>query len=279
VKVLAHCLLEPGLAGAPPGERFQFVRHGYFIADEADSRPGRLVFNRIIELRDTYKADKGAASPGSPSGARKPAGRTVDAKPGPSVAAGTISDERVRARAGNAGLARRYEEYVGSLGLSPELADVLTGDAAVADFFDAAFAAYGNARSIANWIANDLLGELKGGAIDALPFGGGELAELVKLVDERAVTGNAARTVLAEMIAGGGKPREIAARLGLDQAVSESELGNAIDTVLAGLPDKVEQYRAGKTSLLGLFMGLVMRSTGGKASPQAVQDLLKRKLG
>jgi glutaminyl-tRNA synthetase len=57
-EVLRGCLVEPALASAAPGDRFQFVRHGYFIADEADSRPGAPVFNRIVGLRDTYKAGK-----------------------------------------------------------------------------------------------------------------------------------------------------------------------------------------------------------------------------
>ncbi|NJD62641.1 MAG: glutamine--tRNA ligase, partial [Deltaproteobacteria bacterium] len=52
--VLRGCLVEPGLSGAPPGERFQFLRHGYFITDAVDSKPGALVFNRVVGLRDTY---------------------------------------------------------------------------------------------------------------------------------------------------------------------------------------------------------------------------------
>ena len=64
VEVLRGCLVEPALASAAPGDRFQFVRHGYFIADEADSKPGAPVFNRIIALKDTYKPNR----PVSPSG-------------------------------------------------------------------------------------------------------------------------------------------------------------------------------------------------------------------
>jgi glutaminyl-tRNA synthetase len=61
VEVLRGCLVEPALASAAPGDRFQFVRHGYFIADEVDSKPGASIFNRIVELRDTYKAGKARA--------------------------------------------------------------------------------------------------------------------------------------------------------------------------------------------------------------------------
>ena len=61
VEGLRGCLVEPALASAAPGDRFQFVRHGYFIADEVDSKPGAPVFNRIVGLRDTYKAGKARA--------------------------------------------------------------------------------------------------------------------------------------------------------------------------------------------------------------------------
>jgi glutaminyl-tRNA synthetase len=265
VEILRGCLTEPGLADMPPGERFQFMRHGYFIADAVDSKPGALVFNRIIELRDTY------------SGAR-PAPRAGKPKDTPAAAAGTISDERARARAANASLSLRQDGYIKALGLTPDLADVLTGDASVADFFDAAVAVYPGARAIANWMANDVLRELKGRRIDELPFTAAELAELVQLVEIQVISTAAAKTVFGEMMAGGGNPRKIVARLGLDHAVSAGELSAAVDAVLGGMPDKVEQYRTGKISLLGLFTGQVMKATGGKASPQTVQELLRKKL-
>ena len=279
VEILRGCLLEPGLADTPLGERFQFVRHGYFIADAVDSRPGAPVFNRIIELRDTYKSDKGIDTPRGITSGTKPARRAEKAKDTPAVAAGTISDERSRARAANASLSRRYDDYIKVLGLTPELADVLTGESAVADFFDAAVAAYPNARAVANWMANDVLRELKGLRIDELPFTASELAELIQLVDRQAITNPAAKTIFGEMLTRGGKPREIVARLGFDQALSAAELAAAVDAVLARLPDKVEAYRTGKTSLLGLFMGQVIKATGGKAVPRAVQELLKQRLG
>ncbi|HEY6072039.1 MAG TPA: hypothetical protein VIV15_01290, partial [Anaerolineales bacterium] len=279
VQVLAGCFLEPWMAESQAGDRFQFVRHGYFISDSVESKPGALVFNRIVELRDTYKAGKSIDASRDIAKGEKPARRPEERKDIPPIAAGTVSDDRVRARSLDPSLSRRYDRYLKPLGLTPELADVLTGDPAVADFFDTAVAAHPNARAVANWMANDVMRELKGRPIDELPFTAGELAELVGLVDSQAITSAAAKTVFEEMSIRGGKPREIAARLGLDQAVSPSELASAIDAVLAGMPDKVETYRAGKTSLLGLFTGRVMKATGGKASPHTVQELLKKKLG
>ena len=277
VEIVRGCLVEPGLASARPGDRFQFVRQGYFIADAVDSKPGALVFNRVIELRDTYRAGKDAAKPRA-AAAPKPARREPGAAAATKSAPGTFSDERARARAADPSLARRYDGYIRDLKLPPELADVLTGDRAVADFFDAAVAAHPNARAVANWTANDVLGALKGRAIADLPFPPADLAALVALVDRQAVTGAAAKAVFEEMMKSGGKPAEIAARLGLDRVLSDAELSAAIDAVLGALPDKVAAYRAGKTNLLGLFTGQVMRATGGKADPRNVQELIKRKL-
>jgi glutaminyl-tRNA synthetase len=279
VEIVRGCLLEPGMADTPPGERFQFVRHGYFIADAVDSKPGALVFDRIIELRDTYKEGRSVKAGAAAPPAAKPAPRPAEPKGKDSVRGGTISDGRARARAGNASLSRRYDSYIRTMGLPPELADVLTGDPAVSDFFDAAVAAHPNARSIANWTANDVLRELKGRSIGELPFSGAELADLVRRVDEGGITMAAAKAVFAEMMAGGGAPSEIIRRRGLDQAFSDADLSAAIEATLAAMPDKVASYRAGKTSLLALFTGQVMNATGGKADPRRVQERIRRKLG
>ncbi|HEY3489899.1 MAG TPA: glutamine--tRNA ligase/YqeY domain fusion protein [Candidatus Deferrimicrobiaceae bacterium] len=277
IRMLPGAFVEPGLAGAQPGERFQFVRHGYFVADEVDSKPGAPVFNRIIELRDGYKAHKAAATSPPPAAPKPDRPKTA---PRPSAeASGTLSDERLRARAADPSLAERHERYLGALGLTPEQADVLSGSRAVADFFDAALSAHANAKSVANWVANDLLRELKGKTIESLPFGPAELAELVALADRQAITTPAARTIFGEMMSGGGRPSEIAARLGLDRVLSESEIEVVIDSLLDSLREKVDEYRAGKTNLLGMFTGHAMRATAGKADPQAVQKILKIKLG
>ena len=184
----------------------------------------------------------------------------------------------MRARAENADLAARHDRYMTELGLPVEQADLLTGDPAVAHFFEATLAVSGNAKSSANWVNNEVVRELKGRPAEGLPFTGAELGELVKLVDVGAITNAAAKTVFAEMLAGGGTPQAIVARLGLDQALSDAELAALVDQALAALPAKVAEYRAGKTSLLGMFTGQVMKATGGKANPQRVQEMLKERL-
>jgi glutaminyl-tRNA synthetase len=274
VTVVHGALVEPGLAAAGPGDRFQFVRHGYFVADEVDSAPGAPVFNRIIDLRDSYKANRTAPA-AAPREAAPPKG---GAKGASAASPGTISDERARARAADPALAGRYDRFVGSLGLTAEQADVLTGDSAVADFFEAAIAVHAEPKSLANWVANDVLRELKGRSPALLPFGPADLADLAAMADRQAITNPAARAIFAEMMSGGGKPAEIAARLGLDRVMSEGEIEAAIDAVLAPLSGKVDEYRAGKTNLLGMFTGHAMRAVAGKADPAAVQRILKAKL-
>jgi Asp-tRNA(Asn)/Glu-tRNA(Gln) amidotransferase B subunit len=98
------------------------------------------------------------------------------------------------------------------------------------------------------------------------------------LIDSGAVTSAAAKTIYAEMAAGAGAPREIVRRLGLDQSLSEAELQAIVAQVLVGLPEKVAEYRGGKTSLLGMFTGQVMRAAGNKADPKQVQAALKQQL-
>jgi glutaminyl-tRNA synthetase len=275
VTALDGAVVEPALASAAPGDRFQFVRNGYFVADEVDSKAGAPVFNRIIELRDGYKAAKQPPPPAAP---RKP-GRAKDDGIAPQPAKGTISDERVRARAADPSLAARHDRYIADLGLSPEQADVLTGDPAVADFFEAALSVHPEAKSVANWVANDLMRESKGRPVSALPFGPSDLARLAAMADSQAVTSPAARAIFAEMASGGGKPDEIAARLGLDKPMSDAEIAAAIDAALAPLSGKVAEYRAGKENLFGMFTGHAMRAVGGKADPQAVLRILKERLG
>ncbi|MBW7885294.1 MAG: glutamine--tRNA ligase/YqeY domain fusion protein [Caldilineaceae bacterium] len=275
VEILRGCMLEPGLAGAAPESRYQFLRHGYFIVDP-DSEPGALVFNRIVELPDSYSNKLAAAQP-APA-LKEAAASPQAAEPEPVFATGSISDERVRLREENPELARRHDRYIDALGLAPEQADVLTGDLAIADFFEAALAVHDNARSVANWVNNEVLRELKDRTVAELPYTGAQLGELVKLIDDGAITTAAAKSVYAEMSAGGGSPKAIVARLGLDQTVDEAQLAAIVNQVLAALPDKVAEYKDGKVSLLGMFTGQVMKVTGGRANPKTVQAILKQKL-
>ena len=132
---------------------------------------------------------------------------------------------------------------------------------------------------VAGMLSLQILG---GDARDASPLTAVQLAELVKLLDQGALTSTGAKSVFAAMLAAGNpadaSPAAIVRRLGLDQALSAAELAAAVDQVLAALPDKVAEYRNGKASLLGMVNGQVIKATGGKSSPHAVQTRLKDRL-
>jgi len=169
--------------------------------------------------------------------------------------------------------------YVEELGLSPEDADILTGSRGFSDFFEAALAEHGDAQTIAAWVVNDVRGVLGRGSVDDLPFGGMELGKLARLVDDGTVSRRAAKDVLAEMAAEGGDPATVIARLGLEKVADTDVLAGVVDTVLAAWPEKVAEYRGGKVSLMGLFVGEVMKATRGAADPKAVRAVLAARLG
>jgi glutaminyl-tRNA synthetase len=168
--------------------------------------------------------------------------------------------------------------YTTELSMPFEDADVLTGDLALVHFFEEALAVGANAKSVANWVLNEVLRELKESPLDSLRFSGAQLGQLVALVDANTITSAAAKEVFAEMMAHGGDPQVIVEKRGLQQVSNADELRPLIATVIAANADKANQYRSGKTGLLGFFVGQAMRQTGGKANPQVVQALVQELL-
>jgi len=259
--------VESSVATDPPDTRYQFERTGYFWRDPVDGVGDSLVFNRIVPLKDTWaKREVASEEPERRKGdealaARPPAEtRTPEVRPTP----------RVR----EPRMAALFERYRRELGVSEEHADVLAESPAWADFFEAALAEYGDAPSLATWIVNDLRGLLGEGGLEALSFGGVELGRLAALVDRGAVTRRAAKDVLARMVEEGGDPVELVDAMGLAKVADPEELGGVVRAVLAAWPQKVAEYRDGKKSLIGLFVGEVMKKTGGAADPALARQLL-----
>ena len=275
LEIVDGALVEPSIAADPPGSRYQFERLGYFISDEQDSQPGRLVYNRIITLRDSWakaaaEAEQPAEPAAQPSSRRTQGGApeaTGEGADGDAEGDGRKSRTEVRdeLRGETPELQERLAYYTDVLGLPFEEADVLTGDLALALFFDDGLAAYNNARSVAKWMTNEVMRELKERDIGELPFSGGDVAVLAKLVDDGTITASAGQEVFAEMATDGGDPAEIVREQGLEQIADASALEPVVAEVVAANADKVEQYREGKTGLLGFFIGQVMRAT--RATP------------
>jgi glutaminyl-tRNA synthetase len=273
--VLSGAKLEPAAAGAEPGARFQFERQGFFYLDPESSSPERPVFNRIVTLRDTWAriteraedAEKAKEALGGPAAPR-------EKRPAPPPAAPRDPREGLDPDA-----LARFDRLVGERGLGPEEARVLAEDPVRASLFEEALATHGEARTVANWIVHELPRAAGETPLAELPIGGAALGELAALVDDGTLSSSLAREVLAELVAQGGGAREIVRRRGLEQVSDEAVLADAIDRVLAEHPAEAERFRGGEAKLRGFFVGQVMRATGGKADPAAVQRLLAERAG
>jgi aspartyl-tRNA(Asn)/glutamyl-tRNA(Gln) amidotransferase subunit B len=166
-------------------------------------------------------------------------------------------------------------------GLSAYDTEVLTASQALADYFEAAAQDSKNPKAVANWIMGDLMAALKasGEEIETARIRPNHIAELVRLIDDGTISGKMAKDVFAAMTTSGKAPADLVQELGLQQITDTSAIEAMIDEIIAANPKQAEQYRAGKTALLGFFVGQVMKASKGQANPAIVNDLLKTKLG
>ena len=159
-------------------------------------------------------------------------------------------------------------------------ASQLTSERALADYYERAARAAQNPRGASNWIRSELLRELEtaGVEIAASPVAPEELGALVRLIDEDKISGKQAKDVLVEMFATGKGAAAVVAEKGLVQLSDTGEIERIIDEVVAASPQQLAQYRAGKETLFGFFVGQVMKASKGKANPKLVNEVLKQKL-
>jgi len=171
--------------------------------------------------------------------------------------------------------ARLQSQY----GLTPYDARVLAIESARADFFEAA-AKGRDAKLAANWITNGLMTRLAEGGLDIedSPIPAGDIAELVRLIEDGTISSKIAKEVFEHMWAGEGAPAAIVEKHGLVQVTDTGAIAAAVDKIIAANPDKAEAVKE-RPQALGWFVGQVMRETGGKANPAAVNEILKEKLG
>jgi aspartyl-tRNA(Asn)/glutamyl-tRNA(Gln) amidotransferase subunit B len=169
--------------------------------------------------------------------------------------------------------------FIADYGLSPYDAGVLVQERASADFFEAA-AAGRDGKTAANWVINELFGRLnkEGHGIEDSPVSAEQLGGIIDLIGEKVISGKIAKDVFELVWTEGGDPRELVESRGMRQVTDTGAIEAAVDEIIAANPDKVEQAKA-KPTLLGWFVGQVMKATGGKANPQAVNELLRAKLG
>jgi aspartyl-tRNA(Asn)/glutamyl-tRNA(Gln) amidotransferase subunit B len=170
--------------------------------------------------------------------------------------------------------ARFIEEY----GLPPYDAGVLVAERASADFFEQT-AKGRDPKLAANWVINELFGRLNKEGLDIArsPVSASALGSIVDLISQGVISGKIAKDLFEIVWREGGDPRAIVEERGLKQVTDTGAIEAAVDAIIAANPDKVAQAKA-KPTMLGWFVGQVMKATGGKANPQAVNELLKSKL-
>ncbi len=173
----------------------------------------------------------------------------------------------------------KKERFVRDLGLSVYDASVLVSEKAIADYFEAV-AEGRDGKAAANWVINDLLGALNkaGKTIEETPVSPAQLGGIIDLIKDGTISGKLAKDLFEILWSEGGDPAEIVESRGMKQVTDTGAIEKAVDEIIAANPHQVEKAKA-KPSLAGWFVGQVMKATGGKANPQAVQALVKSKLG
>ncbi len=166
-------------------------------------------------------------------------------------------------------------------GLGVETAGVLSGlDAGLRRLYDDAVLSGAPPRSAANWVTGEVLAWLRKTGLDAREarLDGPVLAELIEMVDDGSVSSSAAKEVLAGVLSGEGRPREVAETRDLLQLSDAGALGTAVAEVLAANPGAVEEFRGGEEKVVGFLVGQVMKATDGKADPRMVNQLLRERM-
>jgi aspartyl-tRNA(Asn)/glutamyl-tRNA(Gln) amidotransferase subunit B len=175
---------------------------------------------------------------------------------------------------------QRRARFGAQYGLPAAEARKLTAARELADYFEAAAAALpSNPGGIANWVMGEVMRDLKERRVEiGRSIAPGRLAALVGLVDAGRLSNSAAKEVFAAVCRSGEEPSAAMERLGLAQISDLSRIERWIDEVIDENPGQVGQYRAGKTQVLGFLVGQVMKRSGGRAEPKAVQQLLRQAL-
>ncbi len=174
-------------------------------------------------------------------------------------------------------LARR-QRFLEAYGLPAYDADILTEERSLSEFFEAAVQAFGGEpKKISNWMINEVLRLLRERGLRAsqLRLTPANLAEIVRLVEDKTITTNIGKELLLKVEASGQAPDEIVRAEGLAKVSDEATLRAMAQAVLNSSPEQVAAYKAGKATLIGWFVGQVMRQSGGKADPQRTRHILE----
>ena len=266
LRIVKGALIEPAAIREKPDERFQFEREGYFYADPVDYTDEAPVFNRIVELKDSWakkrkkpaRSEKAAPkpTPETPSGREQTEGEVPPMNP----------DEQ-----------KLFDRYIGE-GLSHEVANTLARDETLSRWYTEALQACGKPQTVANLIANDVARELKRSGGDGLKFGAGDIAKLAVMIEDETISTKIAKQVFEEMARSGEDPASIVRAGGLEQISDPAQIVPVIEEIISANPENVTRYKEGNSRLLGFFVGQVLKATGGKANPRVVNELVEKAL-
>jgi aspartyl-tRNA(Asn)/glutamyl-tRNA(Gln) amidotransferase subunit B len=171
----------------------------------------------------------------------------------------------------------RFIRFTREYGLPAYDAEVLTAYRRLADYVEDTIRAFPHPKRVSNWIMTEVLRAVKGMAADIsrLRVTPAQIAELLKSIDDGAISGKIAKDVFAEMVNTGEDPSAIVARRGLSQLTDERVLGKLVAEIVDKHPENVELYRGGKKQLLAFFVGEVMKATDGRANPRLVNQIVR----
>ncbi len=173
---------------------------------------------------------------------------------------------------------QRKQRFQDAYDLSEYDAVILTESKELADYFEAALSGGAAPKKIANWMMTELLRELKGAEIVDCLVSPKQLGALIEMVEKGTISGKIAKTVFAEMLIAGKDPQTIVVEKNLLQVSDESELLEIIKNIIAENPDQAQDFREGKTKLIGYFVGQLMQKTRGKANPKLANTLFLQEL-
>ena len=170
--------------------------------------------------------------------------------------------------------------FVADMGLSEYDASVLTAEVADAEYFEAVVAVAGDGKLAANWVINELFGRLKkeGHEIAQSPVSPAQLGGIIRLIISGDISGKIAKDLFEIIYTEGGEPAEIVEARGMKQVTDMGAIEAAVDEIIAANPAQVEKAKA-NPKLAGWFVGQVIKASGGKANPAAVNEIVAQKLG
>ena len=173
----------------------------------------------------------------------------------------------------------KKQRFINQYNIPEYDAAILTATRQLADYFEACALLGPQPKAVSNWIMGDILRHVPDTRdIGVFPVTPAHLAEMLMMVEKGTISGKIAKTVFEDMVASGKMPQAIVAEKGLVQVSDSAALEQAIQEVLDAQADKVADYRSGNEKIFGFLMGQIMKATKGKANPQMVNDLLKKKL-